>query len=100
VTAKTVAFDKNVYGLMALKKTAYKFIDKVATNISDKDDHYLVEMRFAKEISQEAFEKFKDEFMKEVLDQDLRERIKSETEAYRNLILAHAFSKTTLIDNE
>jgi len=30
--------------------------------------------------------------------QELREKIKLETEDVRNLILAHAFSKTNLID--
>jgi His-Xaa-Ser system protein HxsD len=69
-------------------------------NITDNENGYAVEIRFGKEISLEAQESFISEFTKEVLDQDLREKIKSETESYRNLILAHAFSKTTLIENE
>jgi His-Xaa-Ser system protein HxsD len=39
-------------------------------------------------------------FKKEVLDQDLRLKLKAETEPIRNLILAHAFSKTGLIADE
>ena len=95
-----VKFDKKVYGLSALKKAAYKFMDKVAVNIADHSDSFEVEMRFNKESSKEAQEHFISEFTKEVLDQDLRESIKKETEGYRNLILAHVFSKTSLIKNE
>jgi His-Xaa-Ser system protein HxsD len=100
VKVRTVTFDKKVYGLIGLKKAAYRFIDKVAANISDSDRSYDVEIRFSKELSDEAQELFISEFTKEVLDQDLREKIKTETESYRNLILAHAFSKTALIENE
>ena len=75
-------------------------MDKVAVNIADHGDSFEVEMRFNKESSKEAQEHFISEFTKEVLDQDLRESIKKETEGYRNLILAHVFSKTSLIKNE
>ena len=37
---------------------------------------------------------------KEVLDQELRHKLKAETEPVRNLIFAHAFSKTGLIAGE
>jgi His-Xaa-Ser system protein HxsD len=95
-----VKFHKKVYGLGALKKAAYKFMDKVAVNIDDHGDSFEVQMRFSKESSKEAQEHFISEFTKEVLDQDLRESIKKETEGYRNLILAHVFSKTSLVKNE
>ena len=95
-----VKFDKKVYGLNGLKKAAYKYIDKVSANIADKEGNYEVELCFNKEISKEAREHFIGEFTKEVLDQDLRESIKKETEGYRNLILAHVFSKTSLVKHE
>ena len=37
--------------------------------------------------------------VKELNDQILREKISKETEGVRNLILAHAFSKTNFIEN-
>jgi hypothetical protein len=40
------------------------------------------------------------EFCNEVLDQELRETIAEETAGIRNLLLAQAFSKTSLIDPE
>jgi len=95
-----VKFDKKVYDLNGIKKAAYKFIDKVAANISEEEDSFEVELRFSREISKEAQEHFVSEFTKEVLDQNLRESIKKETEGYRNLILAHVFSKTSLVKNE
>lgn len=95
-----VKFDKKVYGLHGVKKAAYKYIDRVAANIAENEGNYEVELCFTKEISKEAQEHFINEFTKEVLDQDLRELIKKETEGYRNLILAHVFSKTSLVKNE
>ena len=38
------------------------------------------------------------EFCNEVLDQELREAVAQETEAVRNLLLAQAFSATSLLD--
>jgi His-Xaa-Ser system protein HxsD len=97
---ETVKFSKAVYGLQAIKKSAYKFIDKISVNIRDEDENYLVDLIFTKEFSSEAKIFLLNEFNKEVLDQDLRESIKAETEAYRNLILAHVFSKTPLVTDE
>ncbi|MGH8227350.1 MAG: hypothetical protein ACREU3_05520, partial [Steroidobacteraceae bacterium] len=39
-------------------------------------------------------------FQKELLDQDLRATVRAETKEVRNLILAHAFSRTGLIGDE
>ena len=38
--------------------------------------------------------------MNDLLDQTLREKVAKETEAFRNLIVAHALSKTCLINSE
>ena len=97
---ETVKFSKAVYSLQAIKKAAYRFIDKFSVNIRDEDENYLVDLIFSKDVSPEAKNFLLSDFSKEVLDQDLRESIKSETEAYRNLILAHVFSKTPLVTDE
>jgi His-Xaa-Ser system protein HxsD len=97
---ETVKFSKSVYSLQAIKKAAYKFIDRFSVNIRDEDENYLVDLIFSKDVSPEAKNFLLSDFSKEVLDQDLRESIKSETEAYRNLILAHVFSKTPLVTDE
>ena len=97
---KFLVFDKSVYSVTALKKASYRFIDRLSTSIHDEDGSYRVEVQFDKELSEESISRMLREFEKEVLDQDLREQIKKETEGYRNLILAHTFSKTSLIEDE
>ena len=93
-------FDKSVYSATALKKASYRFMDRLSTSIHDEAGSYRVEVQFPKDLSQESASHLLREFEKEVLDQDLREHIKKETESYRNLILAYTFSKTSLIENE
>jgi His-Xaa-Ser system protein HxsD len=76
--------DLGIYSLVALKKAAYKF-KKV--QILERDKNFaILELG---DISEEVF-------YKELVDQDLREIIAKETEPVRNLILAQAFSKTSL----
>ena len=76
--------DLGIYSLVALKKAAYKF-KKV--QILERDKNFaLLELG---DISEAVF-------YQELVDQDLREIIAKETEPVRNLILAQAFSKTSL----
>jgi His-Xaa-Ser system protein HxsD len=75
-------------------------MDRLITSIHDEAESYRVDVQLPKELSEESVSHLLQEFQKEVLDQDLREHIKKETESYRNLILAHTFSKTSLIEDE
>ncbi len=93
-------FDKSIYSATALKKASYRFMDRLITSIHDEAESYRVDVQLPKELSEESVSHLLQEFQKEVLDQDLREHIKKETESYRNLILAHTFSKTSLIEDE
>jgi His-Xaa-Ser system protein HxsD len=97
---EVVKFDKNIYGATSIKKAAYKLIEKMAVNIKEGAEFYEVEISFTKEISKDAKLHYLNDLKKEVLDQDLREKIKKDTESYRNLILAHVFSRTALINDE
>ncbi len=97
---EVIRFDKNVYGATSIKKASYKFIEKIAVNIKEEVEFYEIEISFTKETSLETRLHYLSELKKEVLDQDLREKIKKETESYRNLILAHVFSRTVLINDE
>ena len=96
----SVNFDSHVFSLVAVKKAAYKYIDSFSADINIKDDEVRCVLNFTSPISDESFARLVDEFKKEVLDQDLREKLKVETEPVRNLILAHAFSKTGIVSNE
>lgn len=95
-----MTFDKSVASLDSLKKAAYRFIDQFSVEFLPSESNVLCVLRFNPNKSEESANLTVEDFRKEVLDQDLRASIKAETEAVRNLILAHAFSKTDLIKDE
>lgn len=93
-------FDENVYSIEALKKASYRNIANYSVVIKKEDTQLECLFSFPVNTSDEKVLEYLDDFKKEVLDQDLREIIKRETEGVRNLILSHAFSKTGLIADE
>lgn len=96
----TVSFDSKVFSLNAVKKAAYEYLHVFTPEISLVESQIQCVLTCASPTSEEARAKLVEELKKEVLDQDLREQLKAETEAVRNVILAHAFSKTGLIRDE
>lgn len=96
----TLKFDALVYSVDAIKKAAYVFISRFSVNISIHETQILCAISFPKETSENAKKSLIDDFLKEVLDQDLRQRIGTETANYRNAILALAFSSTKLAQSE
>ncbi len=100
-TAKTtLVFDTKIFAIDTVKKAAYRYVDKFTVDFDLSGSRLTCTLSFAEDVSGEVATKLIEEFKKEVLDQDLRERIKGETAPIRNLILAHAFSKTGLIADE
>ncbi len=97
---REVAFESSVTSIDALKKAAYRYIDRFSLELLTKKSTYVCLLKFKSELSEEIKDQFVDDFRKEVLDQELRASINTETEQVRNLILAHAFSKTGVIKNE
>lgn len=95
-----VEFDNQVFSVVAVKKAAYKYIDSFSADITSNGNGIRCLLNFTSPKSDESCTRLVDDFKKEVLDQDLREHLKVETEPIRNLILAHAFSKTGIISNE
>jgi len=93
-------FDGKLYSLPLLKKAAYKFSESVATIFSEKEGNLVCDFSLPDDFTDLQVTAFLDNFKKEVLDQDLRELIRAETETTRNLILAHAFSKAELEGDE
>ena len=96
----TIDFDTRVFALDVVKKAAYKYLDKFSADFELNAPFLHCALSFNEGVSDEAATKLVEEFKKEVLDQDLRERIKAETAPIRNLILAHAFSRTGLIADD
>lgn len=99
-TPVVVTFDDRVFCLMAIKKAAYAYSRTFSAEITSQGSQIHCQLIFTVPVDEAARARFVEEFRKEVLDQDLRERLKAETETVRNVILAHAFSKTGLSTNE
>src|SRR5262245_53949097 len=97
---KEVSFDKSAASLATLKKAAYRFIDQFSVEFLPSESAVRCILRFNPGAADVSVDRTVENFRKEVLDQDLRALIKVETETIRNLILAHAFSKTGLIKDE
>jgi His-Xaa-Ser system protein HxsD len=95
-----VKFDPAVFSVDVIKAACYRFSDKFSTAIEIRDGLIVCALQFDTRIAEPSIETEINNLKKEVLDQDLRLRLKSETEPVRNLILAHAFSKTGLIADE
>lgn len=91
----------STYSLNAVKKACYKFSSEFSVKLEKIDDEKIkVGFEFNPKADNEAPADLIRQFHNELLDQDLREIVFKETEGVRNLILAHAFSKTTLIEPE
>ena len=99
-TSTRVTFDTRVYALPAIKKAAYRFLRSFDTEITQEGDTWICTLKFAVPTSTDAVEGAERDLRAEVLDQDLRGSIARETEPVRNAILALAFSRTGLQENE
>ena len=100
VQSHVVSFDARVFSLAAVKKAAYRYIHEFAADISISGDEIKCVLLMTERADEQRTRCIVSEFRKEALDQDLRERLRAETEPVRNLILAHAFSRTGLVANE
>jgi len=93
----SLRFDSRLYSPTAVKKAVYKFAADCGAIIEMIDEDLLVTLTFSELFLPAQKMKIANSFCNEVIDQDLREHIAEETEPVRNLILAHAFSKTSLL---
>ena len=97
MNSQSVSFDLKVFSLNAIKHAAYKYLHVFAVDITVVDEQIQCVIHFASSVDEQKSQLIVNDFRKEALDQDLREKLKAETETVRNLILAHAFSKTGLV---
>lgn len=91
--------DLGVYSLAAIKRAAYKFAEDWSIQLAEEGESRLRILCCPKTPAADAAH-LANAFFNEVLDNDLRETIASETAAIRNLILAHALSRTSLLNQE
>ncbi|WP_165253222.1 His-Xaa-Ser system protein HxsD [Paludisphaera soli] len=93
-----IHLDTKVYSLSAVKKTAYRIGDRATARIEIAADGGAA-VRLTIKDEKTRPEDLEAEFLQELLDQDLRESISRETEKVRNLLLAHAFSGLSAVDD-
>jgi His-Xaa-Ser system protein HxsD len=93
--------DVRVYRLAAVQKTAYKLAARCTVVIGAEHEQLLpIALTFASTVAEVEARQVAQIFFRELLDQELREKIGEETAPLRALILAHAFSKTDLVDRQ
>ncbi len=97
----SVIFDLQINSLTVIKKAAYKFAADCSVVLNTKERNQLeARLSFPDNTDLASKNAVVRAFCNEVIDQDLREQIAQETEASRNLILAQAFSKTSLLQQD
>jgi His-Xaa-Ser system protein HxsD len=97
---RTLEVDLRVFSLETIKRAAYRFTDRFATDLRTTELTAFCTLTFESRLGNDGIERAMQEFRKELLDQDLRARVGEETQGVRNLILAHAFSGTGLIADD
>ncbi len=96
---QTLHIDLAVYSLDCIKRAAYRFTDRFTIDLEVKESEARCTLIFNPSAPDASVEPMIAAFRKELLDQDLRASISEETREIRNLILAHAFSRTGLIND-
>lgn len=95
-----ISFDSRVFSVEAVKSAAYRLADQLDTQISLDGDQIVCVVRLRGERTDEFLSGILERLRREVIDYDLRLRIRNDTETTRNLILAHAFSRTGIVSSE
>ena len=95
-----VSVDLRVYGQNALLKAAHRFTDRCHLHLRTQDEHTVIASFRHKQADAGDLAAVAGEFANELLDQRLRALVQQESEPVRNLILAHALSRTSLVDAE
>lgn len=95
-----ITFDEKLYDVEAIQKAAYRSLNVFTVDITITDGKINCLLQPNIGASEAGFAHGVEEFKKDVLDQQLRIKLKAETEPIRNLILGIAFSNTGLQGGE
>jgi len=94
-------FDAGAYSVSAVQKACHRFTNIASFEVQQlaRDGKSFISVMASPLVtkSDDGLEHLGKLVRNEALDQQLREQIREQTEGVRNLILAHAFSKTGLI---
>lgn len=92
-----LTFNTAVYRLTAIKKAVYRFSDRCIIQI-DLAGNTTAELSLECHDASVNLNALIGELTREITDQELREMISDETAGVRNLLLAQAFSATSLVE--
>ena len=98
--AATIRIDVQLFSLLAVKKAAYRFTDRFFVAVDSVGSSEVTVQFSAKPGIRTDTVGALEEFRNELIDQDLRERVRNETEGVRRLLLAHALSLVPLVQPE
>ncbi len=89
--------DPSVYSAEAALKAAYRRMNFLTADVSTKGGALVCDLMSCQGIDEQSFDHAVEEFRKDLLDEQLRLKLKAETADVRNLILGAVFSRTGLI---
>jgi len=95
---RILKLDATVYRLTSVKKAAYKYGGLFHILIKQYGNDIEVQLKPKDDLK--SPDAVIGDFCNEVLDQELREAISEQTAGVSELLLAQAFSKTSLIDSD
>lgn len=95
----TIEFDAAAHSLTSIKKALYRISDLAAAEISVTGNTICCRLLPLPGKDLPVHE-LVNRLRREVLDQDLREKIADESKSYRDIILGYVFSKTGLQNDE
>lgn len=93
-TSFDVAFPLSVYSLDALKRAAYAMMHRISVKFDISNEH--VRCLITPVSDKEDAARLERDFLREVIDHDLRISIEAQTEQTRTAILGLTFSRTGL----
>lgn len=94
-----ILVDLSVYRPEAVKKAAYRLGDRAVALIEPGGGGRLRVTLTPRSEAAGSSEGLRADFLQELLDQELRESIAEQTEKVRNLLLAHAFSGLSPVED-
>lgn len=95
--ALTIDVDLSLFRVSAIKKAAYRLSSRGDFQITASEPGH-VSVKIEKLGDDESVDALAADFRRHLLDQELREEIAEQTTPIANLLLAQAFSATSLID--
>jgi His-Xaa-Ser system protein HxsD len=93
-----VVFDATAFPILVVQKACHSLSRLASFDISQIDEKSRISVNVHPKIKDVGL--LLQSLREEVLDQRVREVVRAETEGVRNLILAHAFSRTGLISDD